>query len=357
MLYVLLKHIIESNNQSSLHDKYFEAKNIKKQLVNISVNTEVKLSRTISTQTERWVDLDRDFSNNFIINNDKTTSNLVTDVLNKSNLSSSYIVKSEISESNIFENLNSLLKSSYSSSSSDACHVEINNKYESTEFSSLPMKSEQNDCLKNDLSSFSTLLRDLQDSPEYEQSSKLEERLISLGLEIENHKSKENISELVTSFYINPNIIRSNKINEILKDKLKSSVVAKKYELRKCMNELPLELQTRLNQQFLDLFGNNHNYESDPLSEEEERIIAHKRIVKMVVEFMTPYYKSHRINRHLFKDLAKLISKNLMNRAYDPGNLILILLNMFEKYFNCGYYKLFNLDTLNLTRKLCYKVK
>lgn len=331
ILYVLLKHIIESNNQLSSDDKYFgtNTNNIKKHSVSISVNTETKLNRTISTQTETWMDLESNLSNNFITNNNKTTTNSVIDIIsNKSNLSSSCIVKSEISESNIFENLNSLLKSSSCSSSpSDVDHVDVNNKYESIEFSSLPRKLEQNDCVKNNLSSFSTLLRDLQDSPEYEQSSKFEERFISLGLESESHKSKENISELVTSVQINPNVIRSNKINEILKNKLKSFIVAKKYELRKCMNELPQELQIRLNQQFLDLFGNSHNYESDPLSEEEERIIAHKRIVKMVVEFMTPYYKAHRINRHLFKNLAKLISKNLMNRAYDPGNSILILLD------------------------------
>lgn len=324
VVYVLLQHIIESNNQLSLHDAYFgtNANNINRHSV-ITSNTEGKLNKTISTQTDRWMDLDSNLSNNFIINNNKKTPNLVTDIMNKSNLSSSSIIKSEISKSNIFENLNSLLKSSSCSSSpSDISHAEVNNIYDSTEFSSLSRNSEQNDCLKNNLSGYNSLLRDLQDSPEYEQSSKLEDRLISLGLEIESHKSKENVSDLFTSDHINPNVIRSNKIDEILKNKLKSLVIGKKYELQKSINELPQELQRRLDQRFLDLFGNSHNYESDLLSYEEERIIAHKRIIKMVVKFMIPYYKANRINRDLFKNLAKFISKNLMNRTYDQGNSV-----------------------------------
>lgn len=329
IVYVLLKNIIESNNQSSLFDKYFgtDTHNIKQHLMNTWVKTEAKLNNTKSTQTERWMDLDSNLSNNCIINNNKKTQHLVTDILNKSNLSSSAIVKSEISESNVFEHLQQFLlkSSSCSNSPSVTSHAEMSNTDESTKFSNLSKNSEQNDHIKNDLSSYSTLLRDLQDSPEYEQSSKLEERLISLGLEVDSHKSEINVSELVTSVHINPNVVRSNKIDEILKNKLKSLVVGKKYELQKSMNELPQELQRRLDQQFLDLFGNNHNFESDLLSEEEERIIAHKRIIKMVVEFLVPYYEANRINRDLFKDLAKFISKNLMNRGFDLGNLILIL--------------------------------
>lgn len=326
-MYGLLKHTIESNNQLILRDQYFGAEKLQKHSQSIGINTETKLNKIISTQTEIEMDTDSKLSNNFITNNDKITTNLETDFLNKSNLPSSYIVKSEISESNLFDSLNSLLKSSSCSPSSplDVVPVELNTMFDSTEFSSLHCKSESHNYATNDISSLNTLLRDLQDSPEYEQQSlKLEDHL--LELEIKNHKSRENIPELVTSIYINPNAIRSNKINEILKNKLKSAYVAKTYELRKCMNEFPQELQTRLNQRFLDLFGNSHNYETDPLSEEEERIIAHKRIVKMVVEFMTPYYKAHRINRHLFKNLAKLISKNLMDRSYDSGNSIFILL-------------------------------
>jgi len=319
MLYDLLKHIIESNNQIPSCDKLFEAENITEKSVGIdvSVNTEQKCNKITSTQTEIWTDHDNNLPNNFPV------SKINTDLVNKSNLpSSSYNVKSKISESNnIFNNLNSLLKSSCSSNSSPDVHMEVNYKYESSEFENVQRKDEQDNSTPNDILSINALLRDLQDSPEYEQqSSTLEESLIALGLAIENNKPTDNLTELTNPINISPSIIRPNKINEILKDKFKSKRVAKSYQLRNSMNELPQSLQIRLNQKFKDLFGNSHSYESDPLSEEEERIIAHKRIVKMVVEFMTPYYKAHRINRHLFKNLAKLISKNLMDRSYDPGN-------------------------------------
>lgn len=314
MIFVLLKHFIESNNQIPPCDKLFEAKNNSKQSVSIDigVNTEQKCYKIASTQTETWPDLHNNLPN------DLPVHKVNTDLVNKSNLvSSSYNVKSKISESNIFNDLNSLLQLSCSSTTSSDIHMEVNSKYESTEFEIVRGKDEQENSTSNDiLNSINALLRDLQDSsPEYEQQSlKLEERLTG------NHKSTKNVSKPTSPINISPSIIRHNKINIILMDKFKSKRVAKSYQLRKTMNELPQSLQKRLNQKFNDLFGYNHSYECDPLSEEEERIVAHKRIVKMVVEFMTPYYKAHRINRHLFKSLAKLISKNLMDRAFDPGN-------------------------------------
>ncbi|XP_025194570.1 uncharacterized protein LOC112594137 [Melanaphis sacchari] len=316
MLYDLLKLIIESNNQIPLCDNFFGAKNITNNSIGIdvSVNTEQKCNKITSTQTEVWTNPENNLTNNFPV------IKVNTDLVNKPNLTpSSYNVKSKISESNIFNNLNSLLKSSCSSNSSSDAYMEVNYKYESSEFENVQKKSEQENSASNDILSINALLRDLQDSPEYEQQSpKLEERLISLGLAIENNKSIENSTELTKPINISPSVIRPDKINEILIDKVKSKRVAKSYQLRSSMNELPQRLQIRLNQKFKDLFGYSHSYECDPLSEEEERIIAHKRIVKMVVEFMTPYYKANRINRQLFKNLAKLISKNLMDRSYDP---------------------------------------
>ncbi|XP_026805059.1 uncharacterized protein LOC113548395 isoform X1 [Rhopalosiphum maidis] len=316
MLYDLLKQIIDSNNQMPLCEKLFGAENVTNKSVGIdvSVNTEQKCNKVTSTQTEIWTDPDNNLPVHFPVN--KINTDLVKEPILPS---SSYNLKSKISESNIFNNLNSLLKSSCSSNSSSDAHMEVNYKYESSEFEDLQRKDEQENSTSNDLLSINALLRDLQDSPEYEQqSSKLEERLIALGLAIENNNSTENLTDLTKPINISPDIIRPDKINEILSDKFKSKRVAKSYQLRNSMNKLPQSLQIRLNQKFKDLFGNSHSYECDPLSEEEERIIAHKRIVKMVVEFMTPYYKAHRINRHLFKNLAKLISKNLMDRAYDP---------------------------------------
>jgi len=361
MLYDLLKHIIDSNNQMPLCEKLFGAENVTNKSVGIdvSVNTEQKCNKVTSTQTEIWTDPEKLFGAENVTNksvgidvgvNTEQKCNKVTSTqteiwtdpdnnlpvqipVNKINTdlvkepilpSSSYNLKSKISESNIFNNLNSLLKSSCSSNSSSDAHMEVNYKYESSEFENLQRKDEQENSTSNDLLSINALLRDLQDSPEYEQqSSKLEERLIALGLAIENNNSTENLTDLTKPINISPDIIRPDKINEILSDKFKSKRVAKSYQLRNSMNKLPQSLQIRLNQKFKYLFGSSHSYECDPLSEEEERIIAHKRIVKMVVEFMTPYYKAHRINRHLFKNLAKLISKNLMDRAYDPGNFVL----------------------------------
>jgi len=313
MSYVWLKHIIDSDNQSSLQNKYFGQEIMTKE--SIGVITEQKMNKSVSTQTETCTDLDNNLFSNMFVNN--------TDLVNTSNVSPSfYDVKSKISESNIFDNLNSLLKSFNSSSSTSDTPMEVNYNYGTMEF----QNSKQNNCATNDILSINTLLKDLQDSPEFEQPcTKLNERHITHGLAIENHESIDNFPELPAQSYISPNIVRQNKINKIFKDKFKSNRIAKSYELQKSMNELPQKLKNKVNQRFDELFGNGHTYESDPLSMEEERIIAHKRIVKMVVEFMTPYYKANRISRYLFKSLAKLISKNLMDRAYDPGDFILVV--------------------------------
>lgn len=324
MLYALLKHIVESNNQLPLRDKYFKAENVIKNPNSIGTNTEIMLNKTASTQTEKW--MVSNIPNNLSVK----INNINTDLVNKSNLPpSSYDVKSKISEStelNIFKDLNSLLKSSSCFSSSSDIPMEINDEYDSNITSSnLHRNLDQENGPINNILSINALLKDLQDSPEYEQQSS-EKRLQLFELATEDHKSTDNLSELPAPIYINPNDVRPQKISDILKDKIKSKRVAKSYEIQKCIKQLPQNLQIRLNKKFIDLFGEDHDYESDILSEEEERIIAHKRIVKMVVDFMTPYYKANRINRHLFKDLAKLISKNLMDQAYDPGNFFLIIL-------------------------------
>lgn len=313
MLYSLLKHIVESNNELPLKDKNFEAENMTKKKNNDGFNTKKKMYKTISTQTEKLMDTFNNLSNDLSINNN-------TDIVNKFNLpSSSYDTKSKISEStilNISNNLNSLLTSSNSSDIS----MEVNYEYDHiTKFSN--NLNEGNDSTNNILS-IDALLKVLQDSPEHDQQLlKLDEhsRSLDLAIENENRTSTDNLSELRVPIYIDPNVIRTHKIHEILKDKYKSKRVAKSYEMKKHYKQLSQELQIRLNQKYNDLFGDDHDYESDPLSEEEEHIIAHKRIVRMVVCFMTPYYRENRINRHLFKTLAKLISKNLMERAYDPG--------------------------------------
>lgn len=287
--------------------------NTKSDLVNVGINTELELNKSVSTQTENCPGLGSNLSTNMYV------SNVNTDDVNISmSPSSSYDIKSKISESNIYNNLNLLLKSP-SHSYDDDVPMEINDNYNVIELSNVQKNLEKSDFTTND---FNSLLKDLQDSPEYEQHQppiKLDERLTALGLAIENYESTEGNLESPISNFLDPNVVRQDKVKEMLLDKFKSERIAKSYELRRSMNELPQEQRSRLNHMFKDLFGNDHTFESDPLSEEEERIIAHKRIIKMVVEFMTPYYKEHRINRHLFKILARLISKNIMNRAYDSG--------------------------------------
>ncbi|XP_050532635.1 uncharacterized protein LOC126900755 isoform X2 [Daktulosphaira vitifoliae] len=173
-----------------------------------------------------------------------------------------------------------------------------------------------------DNTGISSLLNDLQDSPELDQYITLEERLIAMGLEVDNIESTQQMPKLTSTVNTaSKYIVRPNKIRNILKNKLKRERVARSYELQRSINKLPIDLQKRLTQKFDELFGTGHTYDSDPLTEEEERTIAHKRIVKLVVDNMTPYYKARRINRHLFKTLAKFISKSLMEQTYGPDFL------------------------------------
>lgn len=312
MLYDLLKHTIESNVQA-LNTYNIKAENMSTNTTSIGINTVLKLNKDASTQTNTLMDPDNSTSINSCANN----VNVVN--VNKSKMPySSCDMVSKISESNVFENLNSLLKSpSCISNAYEELSNEINNKCYYNVFSNLKNNSVNNNTTSD---SINALLKDLQDSPEHEKlqpSSKSEECLITLELET---KPSESLSKSPESICLSPNTIRPNKIKEVLMNKFKSERVAKKYELQRSISTLPQELQTKLNQKFKDLFGEDHTSESDPLSIEEEHIIAHKRVVKMVVEFMTPYYKARRISRHMFKTLARLISKNLMDRSYDPGN-------------------------------------
>lgn len=337
MLYVFLKHLIESNNQAS-YTYNVKSENMKTNTVSVGVNTKLQLNKEASTQTKNFMDPDESLPINSYANHVNVNN------VNKSKLPfSSCDVKSEISELCVFKNSSSLLKSpSCSSSAYEDLPTEINNKYNLNPLSNLQNHSEKG---KNDQISINALLRDLQDSSEDEQlqpSTKLEERLLTLGLANGIHSPPENCIESPKSNFLSPNTIRPTKIREILTDKFKSERVAKTYEFKKSINSLPQEQQTRLNHRFKDLFGEDHAYEPDPLSIEEERIIAHKRVVKMVVEYMTPYYKAQRITRHLFKTLAKLISKNLMDRSYDPGNFLVMWLEPF--YFVDTYLMLMKID-------------
>lgn len=301
---------------------------MKKESVSIGeVYTEKNMNKSVSTQTETCTNLDVNLSFNTSIDN--------ADPVYTSNVShSSCDMESKISESNVFNNLNSLLKSPNILNCTSVMPMEVN--YE-------PVKCENPEENKSatNISTIESLLKDLQDSPEYEQPhSKLDERLITLESAFEEyHNSANKFSELPASTNKSSNIVCYNKINEILENKFKSDYIAKSYELRRSMNKLPPELKKKINLKFDYLFGNGHDYESNALSEKEECIVVHKRIAKMVVKCMMPYYNANRISRCLFKILAKLISDNLMDRSYAAGNFIL----------SCSFFN-------SIFIYICYKV-
>ncbi|VVC41657.1 Hypothetical protein CINCED_3A006817 [Cinara cedri] len=306
MLYVSLQQIIESKNQKPLLNKYYGIENTRKQSVDVGITTEQNLNKVASsTQTENLI-----ATNNNLTSNKPGrlfTKHIATVNGNKSNLPlcSSVMKSNGIESEMLFENLNHML-----STASSPLSREINVGLAEN---SNPQQSSNT----NDLLSINLLLRDLQDSPEVE-SPRLENNLINVQLETVNQNVLEELPELPEPIMVHPSTIRPKQISKILGDKLKCERIAKEYEFLRSMKDIPQELHTRLNNKFILLFGRGHNYDNDPLSEEEQHAIAHKRIVKLVVQFMTPYYNEQRISRRMFKSLAKIISKTLMDRSYDP---------------------------------------
>lgn len=305
MLYDLLQNIIESEDQILLWNNKC-TKNVTKQSVNVGINTEQVSNKIASTQTENLIVSDNNIPDNLFARNAPTVNGI------KSHLPvGSPVVKSNGAEPEmIFENLNSMLSSNYP--------LPVHSPKEiNTEKTNLQQSLEPNSCQTDDLLSINALLRDLQDSPELNS--------INAGLCSKNQNSMD-VSELPEPIFIDSNILRQEKIYDVYQNKLKSERIAKEYELLRSMKNLPQKLRTRLEKKFIDLFGRGHNYDNDPLSEEEQRFVAHKRIVKLVVQFMTPYYNEQRISRSMFKSLAKIISMTFMDRSYDPGNSIFFFL-------------------------------
>lgn len=306
MLYDLLQNIIKSEDQILLWENKF-TKNVTKQSINVGINTEQESNKTTSTQTENLIDSDNNIPDNLFATNAPT----VNGIKSISPVSLPVVQLNGIEPEMIFENLNLNLNSMLSSNSPLHSPKEINIDF--TENTNLQQSLEPNNCAKNDLISINALLRDLQDSPE----------LYSIDAELgSKNQNSMDVSELPEPIFIDSNTLRQEKIYDVYKNKLKCERIAKEYELLRSMNNLPQKLRTRLENKFIDLFGRGHNYDNDPLSEEEQRFVAHKRIVKLVVQFMTPYYNEQRISRSMFKSLAKIISLTFMDRSYDPGNSI-----------------------------------
>lgn len=157
--------------------------------------------------------------------------------------------------------------------------MDVDNKNDSTKLTNIQGNTEPQDCETNNISSIKSLSSNFQDSYEYQQpASTSDERLIISGQETENHKSGQSFPEPNAPTNCNENTTRLDKIKEIILDKNKSKRVANSYKLRKNISMLPQELQIRIYNKFIDLFGNDF-CESDPLSETKEYIITHKNIL------------------------------------------------------------------------------
>lgn len=345
-----LRYFIESNNKLSLRDKNVQPENDENrselsvnstksdsdELTHFIVNnfstvngipSEETLLKYLQNCPNQEYQLpisdeqpDKLFSDHSFVDNDVSTISWVSDVLDELNLpvASSNILTAALPESDIFDDLNSVLDSSFGfpGSASDVGSVETDVSRGSAECSTI-----------YDSPDFDMFLKYVQGYPEQgNEFFELEESLKHPGPEIKSHRPIESIPELTTLIYdANHNVIRMNKIDEILKSDLKSARIAMEYELQKRTSQLPQALQTRLDERYSDLFGDDHSYEPDPLTEEEQQIVCHRRVVKMVLSFMNPYYVARRISKRVFKDLARIISKKLVNQSFDPGNSILVL--------------------------------
>ncbi|XP_050428167.1 uncharacterized protein LOC126838091 [Adelges cooleyi] len=332
-VYALLQQLIESENQLECLNKCIEDKSSTKQLVSVGVNTEIQSVTLQPLKIEGESHLNSSLISNKIINQYDD----ICDVTNLKTSPKSHNIDEDglkinsnpkRTEPEIFSDSNVVLEHLTNLSPLNEFSINANYKCDTSQLVDSKIKSKQvNDIGSStkDILGVNSLLKDLQDSPVHNKHLTLEEQLIALGLTaVDDTESVKNLPSSTTQVHTTSKLVmRSKRIKETLKNKLKCERVAKSYELQRSMVELPQELQTRLNYIFDDLFGTGHNYEPDPLTEEEEKIIAHKRIVKLVVDYMTPYYKARRINRNLFKTLAKFISQNLMDRTYGPDEEII----------------------------------
>jgi hypothetical protein len=120
---------------------------------------------------------------------------------------------------------------------------------------------------------------------------------------------------------IDPTTMRPRIVDAVLASPMNSDRVAEAYEFRRRLKELPEELRVRvdgkLDRFFRDTAGTQHAFE---LSEPEEQSVSFKRIVRLVVARMKPYYDAGRITKTMFKALAELVSKNFSFHTYDPSN-------------------------------------
>lgn len=238
---------------------------------------------------------------------------------NESNspVASSYTLTVDLpSKSNVLDGLNSFLRPSFRfpSSVTDARPVEEDVTRDPPGVSAI-----------GDSSSFDAFSRYVQGTPERRdnESYKPEESLKPEVCGVGPGETTTTEPTCLTPVHgTSRDVIRMSKIDEILKSESKSARVAKALESRKRTGQLPRALQTRLGERYSDLFGDDHDRESDPLTEKEERIVSYRRVVNMVVGFMNPYYAARRINKRLFKDLAKTITNKLMRQSFDPGILI-----------------------------------
>lgn len=155
----------------------------------------------------------------------------------------------------------------------------------------------------------------LEGSSEYEQFDSMIDDLSTLPASSTTDEPVESTSDLPAPININPNTFRSEKVNEILKDKLKTDRVALTFAFNKSMDELPNAEQIHLNQMFDDLFGADHSYESEPFSKREEGKIFVKKIMRMVLQFLESYSEEQVrcMNQNVLKNVAQFVTKMFLD--------------------------------------------
>lgn len=127
---------------------------------------------------------------------------------------------------------------------------------------------------------------------------------------------------VIPTMCIDPNTMRPNIINVVVANTQDSKHVAETYEFRRKLREMPQESQTRVDG-MLDRFFTNAADGTQlafKLSELEEQAVCHRRIARMVVGRMKPFYDAGRITKSMFKVLAELISKNFQYNTCSPSN-------------------------------------
>lgn len=109
-------------------------------------------------------------------------------------------------------------------------------------------------------------------------------------------------------------------IDAVLRDPASSRRVARTFEFRKKLNELPHEVRTRVDGRLDEFFRSVPAHPETSLSAMEEQTVAYERIAQLVAGRIQLHYEAGQINEPMFHVLCNLISENFTAHAYDPSN-------------------------------------